>query len=215
MYPLYGTVFLNWYFMALGVNVGSNVYLGSTNIYGNDLISIGDDSSVNCDAQMEAIRVVQGWIVLGRIVVGKRCYVASRSMIIASPDRDTVISDDGQLGELSLLPGGSVIPKGQNWAGSPARYACDVPELSEEMVGDDVLPVDWMIREEAKEKVLNAMETLSPDRKELIWLVVVEGYSHGEVARIMDIPEGTARSRLHYTLKSLREKLQNDGVSYE
>lgn len=134
MYPLYGTVFLNWYFKALGVKIGSNVYIGSTNIFGNDLISIGDDSSINADAQLEAIRVVQGWIILGRISIGKRCYVASRAMIVASQEKDTVINDDGQLGDLSLLQAGGVIPSHQNWSGSPARFACEVPVLSEELL---------------------------------------------------------------------------------
>ena len=40
----------------------------------------------------------------------------------------------------------------------------------------------------------------------------VEGLSHGEVSRLLDIPEGTVWSRLSYARKKLREELTRRGV---
>ena len=136
MTALHGTIFLNWYYVCLGTSVGRGCYIGTTDLHGHDLIEIGDDTSIGADAHIEGYRVFQGSIILGKIVIGKRCYIGNRSMIIGSCLRTTTMEDDSQLGDLSLLPAGAVIPTKQNWAGSPSRYAADVIDLSDEMLAN-------------------------------------------------------------------------------
>jgi len=47
-----------------------------------------------------------------------------------------------------------------------------------------------------------------PDGFRLVFtLVEIEGYSHKEVAQIMNISEGTSKSQLYYAKKSLQKKL--------
>jgi RNA polymerase sigma factor (sigma-70 family) len=47
-----------------------------------------------------------------------------------------------------------------------------------------------------------------PDGFRLVFtLVEIEGYSHKEVAHMMNISEGTSKSQLYYAKKSLRKKL--------
>jgi RNA polymerase sigma-70 factor, ECF subfamily len=79
--------------------------------------------------------------------------------------------------------------------------------LDEEIV-DESVAGDLVIQSELESLALEVLQELPEDKRVLIWLIVVEEYSHAEVGKILDIPEGTARSRLHYALKCLREKIQ-------
>ena len=60
------------------------------------------------------------------------------------------------------------------------------------------------------EKLLRAIEELTPDHKAVIVMRAVEGLSYKEIGRIMGCSEGTIMSRLHYARKKLQEKLGTD-----
>jgi RNA polymerase sigma-70 factor (ECF subfamily) len=49
-----------------------------------------------------------------------------------------------------------------------------------------------------------SLEFLSPDQREILLLVSVEGMRYKEVATILDIPEGTVMSRLSRARQQLR-----------
>ena len=49
------------------------------------------------------------------------------------------------------------------------------------------------------------LETLSQDEREVLLLVVWEQLTPAEVAAVLGLPQGTARSRLHRALTTLRE----------
>lgn len=49
-----------------------------------------------------------------------------------------------------------------------------------------------------------AFNQLPPDLRTVLWLREVEGYSYEELARIIKIPVGTVRSRLHAAREQLR-----------
>lgn len=49
-----------------------------------------------------------------------------------------------------------------------------------------------------------ALSRLEPDMRALLWLREVEGYSHTELAKILDIPLGTVKSRLFAAREALR-----------
>lgn len=55
------------------------------------------------------------------------------------------------------------------------------------------------------DEVLNVM---SPEKKEAFILKYQEGKTITDIALIQNCPEGSVKSRLHYTLKVLEEKLQ-------
>ena len=59
-------------------------------------------------------------------------------------------------------------------------------------------------------RIMDAMQKLSDDQREVILLREVEGLSYKEIADVMDIPEGTVMSRLFYARKRL-QKLLTDG----
>jgi RNA polymerase sigma-70 factor (ECF subfamily) len=49
---------------------------------------------------------------------------------------------------------------------------------------------------------------LTPEQKEVVLLKVYSGLTFREIAEILNCPLNTAISRMHYALKSLREKMK-------
>lgn len=59
------------------------------------------------------------------------------------------------------------------------------------------------------ERIQRALDRLSETHRHLILMHDVEGYSLPEIATIMDVPEGTLKSRLHRARGGLRRELLN------
>ncbi|MEJ8544324.1 sigma-70 family RNA polymerase sigma factor [Brevibacillus borstelensis] len=68
-------------------------------------------------------------------------------------------------------------------------------------------PADIVSRKLVREQVEKAYRYLSPSQVELIRSLYWEGYSLSEIARMRNEPIGTIKSRLHQTLKVLRNHL--------
>lgn len=65
-------------------------------------------------------------------------------------------------------------------------------ETTKDMIGDEIS---------------NALNSLAIDFRTVIILCDLEGFTYEEMAKILDIPIGTVRSRLHRARNLLREKL--------
>ncbi len=59
------------------------------------------------------------------------------------------------------------------------------------------------------DEVANALNSLAIDFRTVIILCDIEGFTYEEMAKILDIPIGTVRSRLHRARNILKEKLQD------
>jgi len=59
-----------------------------------------------------------------------------------------------------------------------------------------------------KQALHQVLDSLSPDKKTTFILRYQEDKPIAEIAEIMDCSEGTVKSRIHYTIKILSEKLQ-------
>ncbi len=59
------------------------------------------------------------------------------------------------------------------------------------------------------DEVANALNTLAVDFRTIIILCDLEGFTYEEMSKILDIPIGTVRSRLHRARNLLKEKLKN------
>jgi acetyltransferase-like isoleucine patch superfamily enzyme len=116
---LTGTPLLNIYLRLMGAKVGPNVHLASDSFAIYDLLAIGEDSSINADSNLLGYTIENGQLKIGRITIGKRCFVGARAAL----REDTVMEDDSAIEDLSMLPRGAVIPRGETWLGSPARSA--------------------------------------------------------------------------------------------
>ncbi len=56
--------------------------------------------------------------------------------------------------------------------------------------------------------VQDAINELDPDHKEIVILRDIEGFSYEEIAKILNLPEGTTKSRLHRARMVVKEKLK-------
>jgi RNA polymerase sigma factor (sigma-70 family) len=59
------------------------------------------------------------------------------------------------------------------------------------------------------DEIANALNSLAVDFKAVIILCDIEGFTYEEMAKILDIPIGTVRSRLHRARNLLKEKLRD------
>ena len=68
--------------------------------------------------------------------------------------------------------------------------------------------VDRLRRWELSQALERALESLSPRHRAVVVMHEMEDFSHGEIARVLKISEGTVRSRLHYARNKLKKKLR-------
>jgi RNA polymerase sigma-70 factor (ECF subfamily) len=65
-------------------------------------------------------------------------------------------------------------------------------------------------RSRLKDRIFDAMETLTPEHRQIILLRELEGYSYKEISDVMGIPEGTVMSRLFYARRKLQGLLRTE-----
>jgi RNA polymerase sigma-70 factor (ECF subfamily) len=70
-------------------------------------------------------------------------------------------------------------------------------------------------RADIRDRLLAALRTLPEDRREVVLLHDLEGWTHREIAERMDLPAGTVRSHLHFARKALRALLGAHGRDIE
>ncbi len=69
-------------------------------------------------------------------------------------------------------------------------------------------PENILSSRQVQKVVQDAIEELEPDHKEIVILRDIEGFSYEEIARMLDLPEGTTKSRLHRARMVIKEKLK-------
>ena len=119
---LIGTPLLPVYYRLMGAQVGRDCALDSALVSAWDLISIGDDTSIGADTQLLGARVEDGYLILGRVEIGRGCFVGAHSAL----GLNVRMGDDARLDDQSLLPDGTGLPPGEQRRGSPGK-ALDVP----------------------------------------------------------------------------------------
>jgi RNA polymerase sigma-70 factor (ECF subfamily) len=77
------------------------------------------------------------------------------------------------------------------------------------------IPLDASINDDTgavadREQLERGFSRLRPEQRAVVVLHYYSGFSAAEIARILGIPEGTARSRLHYATEAMRAALQAD-----
>lgn len=74
---------------------------------------------------------------------------------------------------------------------------------------DTEQPHERLLREERAVQVQRALDRLSAEHRAILVLREVEGCDYDAIARILDLPVGTVRSRLHRARLQLREQLDS------
>lgn len=75
-------------------------------------------------------------------------------------------------------------------------------------------PADDAERAQVRERLLAALAELPEERREIVLLHDLEGWTHREIAERLDLPAGTVRSHLHHARRRLRGllgELQGEG----
>ena len=75
-------------------------------------------------------------------------------------------------------------------------------------------PADDAERAQTRERLLAALARLPTERREIVLLHDLEGWTHREIAERLELPPGTVRSHLHHARRRLREllgELQGEG----
>jgi RNA polymerase sigma-70 factor (ECF subfamily) len=65
------------------------------------------------------------------------------------------------------------------------------------------------------EEIIEALQALSPAYRSVFNLYIIEGYSHKEVAELLNITESTSRSNLVKARQKLRNLLSDKGITNE
>ena len=68
-------------------------------------------------------------------------------------------------------------------------------------------PAARVEQREMRERLLAALAEIPEERREVVLLHDLEGWTHREIAERMELPAGTVRSHLHLARKRLRELL--------
>lgn len=82
-------------------------------------------------------------------------------------------------------------------------------EADDRVAADDRLEVDRLLE---TWQVADALAALSPEHRDALVLCHWRGHSVAEAARLLDVPEGTVKSRVYYGLRALRLQLEEQGV---
>ena len=92
-------------------------------------------------------------------------------------------------------------------------YKVDIEDVNQkDDIDDDYIEMD--MRQEVfgnliGDEITNAVNALPVDYRLIILLCDIEGFKYDEIAKIIDVPIGTVRSRLHRARNLLKEKLKD------
>ena len=88
------------------------------------------------------------------------------------------------------------------------RQSTSIP--ADKMTESSVLdPYDHLLKREAEEAAHQLLAALQPHLRAVVVLRVLHDYSQEETAKIVGVPVGTVKSRLHHALKQLRQMAPN------
>ena len=91
---------------------------------------------------------------------------------------------------------------------NPLEFRESMDEVLEEQHEVAKDPFSDLHEKELREKLLSAINDLTPEHKAVIVLRTLEGLSYKDIGEILGCSEGTVMSRLHYARKKLQNKLK-------
>jgi RNA polymerase sigma-70 factor (ECF subfamily) len=83
---------------------------------------------------------------------------------------------------------------------------------SEDMPDNSRNPLESILSDERDRHVAEAIGALGAEHRDVLLLRCYGGQSYDEIARLLQIPVGTVKSRIFYAVKSCREMLRRKGV---
>lgn len=128
---LKGTVFLPWFFRALGAKVGKGVTMMTTGLTEYDLVQIGDGACLDNDCTLQTHLFEDRVMKMSTVRVGAGCTVGAGSVVLY----ETTMARGSVLEPGSLLMKGETLPPASAWVGIPAASAEPVLRTSRREAG--------------------------------------------------------------------------------
>lgn len=97
-----------------------------------------------------------------------------------------------------------------------ARFQVETLDERLELRSDAEAPGPARRREKVEAQTLlwKGLDQIGDEHREILVLKELQGFRYAEIARILDIPEGTVASRLYHARRALKEALLAAGVEY-
>ena len=111
-----GTPVMNVFLRLLGAKVGKDCYINTSSISAFDLFKLGNNVSICTDSHLRGFTIADGYLQIGTIDIADDCFVGTRCCV----SHNAKMEQNSSIEDLTLIPEGFVIPKNENWGGSPA-----------------------------------------------------------------------------------------------
>jgi len=115
--PLRGTPFLAFCLRLMGVKIGKNVLLDTTDFTEFDLVEIGEGANLEFGSGAQTHLFEDRVMKVGPVKIGNRCSVNTYSVVLY----DAELEQDVKIGTNSLIMKGERLPALTSWQGVPAR----------------------------------------------------------------------------------------------
>lgn len=133
MAPLLGTPFLAAYLRLMGCKVGKWCYLGTTLFSEFDLVEIGDRACLNIGSTIQTHLFEDRVFKADVVKIGDGCSVGNMAVVLYG----TEMRDRSNLGPLSVLMKGEMLPEASRWHGTP----CEPVALAKPRTAEAVKPI--------------------------------------------------------------------------
>jgi len=94
-----------------------------------------------------------------------------------------------------------------------AKHIGHDERLEERPAGERWDPDRHMERTDAKRILWEGLDRVGEEHREILVLKELEDFRYHEIARILEIPEGTVASRLYHARRALRDELEELGYA--
>lgn len=89
-------------------------------------------------------------------------------------------------------------------ARQPIHEDVDEHPEAESLQSEAVLPFEHMTQLDRTQGIHDCMGRLSPEHREVLYLSLYQDLSYSEIARILDVPENTVKTRAYYAREKIR-----------
>ena len=121
-----GSPLMRIYLRCLGAKIGRDAIIHEFEEGAIDLVTIGARSSLGAKGKLANVEVVGNQVHVGRIVIGEDAHIGNGYVI----SHDVTIGDGAEIGDLTAVPAGTIVPAYERWDGSPARPVGTVDKSS-------------------------------------------------------------------------------------
>jgi non-ribosomal peptide synthetase-like protein len=120
-----GTPFCAPLLRLCGCKIGRHVYVGTTFFSEFDLVEVGDHAALNAGSVIQTHLFEDRVMKSSHLKIGTGCSVGNMSVVLY----DSELQDGAELGPLSLVMKGEILPAHERWQGIPCTPE-DQPALS-------------------------------------------------------------------------------------